>query len=277
MLARAVPNRGISWSDDAPLCSILLCAATATSASASGVSRDFEFEDDRYLLEGQSGGGRAYVSDLVDPAGEVPLVIFLHGINPGGPTHLWMGGGERDLRAVVASLVERVAIAPVIVAAPSQTRNASSGRALWEGFDLEAFTRAVQQALGERASIDAGRVILIAHSGGGCNADGGLLGVASQRPSAPPLALLAIDTCMDEESGAALGRASPFTSVGVFWQTESWPRDQLAFRDGFGASRPTSWGPPEIFQQLTDLGADPHNAIVEPALTQALAVLLPPS
>ena len=90
---------------------------------------------------------------------------------------------------------------------------------MWQDFDLDEFVRAVDAAIGPQAAIDRDRVYLVGHSGGGCNLDGGLLRAAgSSRIVAR--AVLAIDTCIDEEDGTAYGNVPESMQVIVRWQPE---------------------------------------------------------
>ena len=84
----------------------------------------------------------------------------------------------------------------VVVAAPSQTRDASRPWGMWQAFDLADFVQKTEAALGARAHVDRSHVVVLAHSGGGCNVHGSALAAASARAPVPYAVVLA-DTCFD--------------------------------------------------------------------------------
>jgi poly(3-hydroxybutyrate) depolymerase len=248
------------------------CSVT-TPAAAEGETVDFDFHDSRYVLSWQHHGGRAYVPAGVGDAA-VPLVIFLHGTNTGAVLHSWMSERSNDLRPELDQLVERNAIVPAVLAAPSQTRRASI-RHLWDGFDYGAFVHETQAALGERARIDRNRIVLVGHSGAGCNPEGGLLAAAAARKELPLFGLVAIDVCMKASYGFALGK-SRARSVSVFWQVESWKRDYEDFYSAFLKSRSVPDAELDLFEEVGVPGRDAHNQIVPRAFALALTRLLAP-
>ena len=212
------------------------------------VSVAFAFEDERWLAPGQHEGGLAHVFDEApDPA---PLLVWLHGTNEGGPLHRGLGAPGFDLRTFVPRTM--------IVAAPSQTRDAASGSRLWIGFDLTAFVSAVEGATGR--AVDRARVIVAGHSGAACSAAGGLLAPLG---AVVPSAVIAIDGCLDARFGALFGALGERTAVHVFHQTRTWPRDPRAFAQAF-AGRGS-------FVELTVVGDSPHEDIVPLALERVLS------
>jgi hypothetical protein len=122
---------------------LLLAAATALPL---GAATDFSFEDGALLRSGSRGGRAVVVGRGGASDGPLPAVIFLHGLNDGGPIHRWLNPDAIDLRGVVAAIAESAALPPFILAAPSQTKDAGHARSLWAGFDLEAFVAAVERA-----------------------------------------------------------------------------------------------------------------------------------
>lgn len=206
----------------------------------------FPYRDDVYLRAGQRLGGQAYVPPGTRDGAR--LLVYLHGNNEGGALHSAMGarGDSFDLRT----------LAPpgTIVAAPSQTKNAS-GAGLWAGFDLDAFVAAVEDATG--ASIDRSRVVLMGHSGAGCSSVGGLL--APLKTIRPQLVAV-VDVCGGAGFGAAFGKLGEEVPVHVFFQTRSWARDF----DGFAKALA---GRARFEEIRTPDGQNPHDAIV-PIVTQ---------
>jgi hypothetical protein len=202
---------------------------------------DFAYRDAEYLGPGQKLGGRAYV-----PPGarnHARLLVYLHGNNDGRQMHSGMGATDTtyDLRKIVP--------ADTIVAAPSQTRNAS-GAGLWSGWNLDAFVDAVEVATG--AAIDRSNVILMGHSGAGCNAKGGLL--APLGTIKPRLAAV-VDVCAGPAFGNAFGKLGEQVPVRVFYQTGSWPRDFAGFQTALRGRAP-------LEKIATPPGESPHSAIV---------------
>ena len=178
---------------------------------------------------------------------------------------------------MAARLVADGMIVPLLVAGPSQTRNATRPWDMWEAFDLTAFLAALEPALDAAAAprVDRSRVVLVGHSGGGCNLRGSIL---SSRGRAAASAILAIDTCFDARVAAALRDAPPTTHVWAYWQTSSWERDVDGFRRAFLA-------PPAAPTDAVDRRAErapiegpgAHDAILPWALRRALPKLLGPA
>lgn len=253
---------------------LIVGCSVARPASATGRSVDFDFEDSRYLLPWQHHGARAYVPE---GAGDdaVPLVIFLHGTNTGRVLHPWMSERSSDLRVLLDELVQEGKMVPAVLAAPSQTRRASI-RHLWDGFDYAAFVRETEAALGDAARIDRERVVLVGHSGAGCNPEGGLLHAAAAKHNPALLGLVAIDVCMRPSFGLSLGK-SRAASVNVFWQVESWKRDYGDFYSAFLETRADDAPHGDTFEELGVRGRDAHNQIVPRAFALALSRLLAPT
>jgi hypothetical protein len=249
----------------------LTISLLAPSAAAAPQSATFAFEDARYLRSGDREGGLVHApgaddSVTTDP---LPLLVFLHGVNESGPLHRGLGAGAFDLRAVVEDLAQRKATRPFAVAGPSQNKEAWTGSRLWSGFDLDAFVDAVEAALPSGGRIDRERVVVAGHSGAGCNTSGGLLAPAGK---IEPLAILALDTCMDAEFGKLFGEASRRAPVFVFHQTALWPRDVGAFTAAFEAARGDGEG---AIEKLEVTGPNPHDDVVPIALRRALPRLFP--
>jgi hypothetical protein len=253
--------------------SLALSLASLSSTVQAATSVDFPFDDERYLLFAQQDGGRAFVPEGVVADQPVPLVIFLHGTNDMGPLHRWMAE-PNDLRPVVQKWVRDGAVGPMVLAAPSQTRKAWSGKYLWAGFDAGAFVAATQSALGASARLDRNQVVLVGHSGAGCNDAGGLLAAAGSALLFK--ALVAIDTCMDGGIGEQLGQAASALQLRVYWQPESWRRDVAAFEQGLLSAAGQASEPP-VLESIPGLGLDAHNLIVREALRRALPQLVPPA
>jgi hypothetical protein len=264
------------------LASFLAVAAASTalgsasaSAAAPTTSVTFPFEDARRLRGSEKNGGLAYLTDGVTDDGPVPLVVYLHGLNDFGPVHYWYGLYNNDLRSVADAIVAMGEVRPFVLAAPSQTRDASNPWRMWDGFDLDAFVDATEAALPEGIEIDRDAVIVVGHSGAGCNLTGGLLATLSPTLRTVPAAWLAVDTCFDSTIGRRLGAAPAGTSVWAYYQPNTWTRDFDAFRAAFVDELGREPGREGHFSLETKLGPDPHNTILERAMRDALPKLLP--
>src|SRR5581483_3757784 len=100
-----------------------------------------------------------------------------------------------------------------VVAAPSQTKDALTPATLWNDLDLDDFAAKTASAVAASVEIDRDRVYVIAHSGAGCNPSGGITRAAR----AHVRAVMALDTCLDEESGKSF---APLTRLWVLWQSK---------------------------------------------------------
>jgi len=229
----------------APALAAVALALAPTTARADATTIRFPFEDARYLERAQHDGASVHVPDAARRAdGPLPLVVFLHGVNPSGRVHLWMGG-LFDLRPLVDGLARAH---PFLFAAPSQTRDATDPKTLWQDFDVDAFVAQTETALAGASAIDRDHVYVIGHSGAGCNTDGGLARAAGAHVTG----VVAIDTCLDEEIGGAFAR---LPELWVMWQSKTWWRDIEAFKRGLG-------GAPARIDRLTLEGPAPHDEIV---------------
>jgi hypothetical protein len=229
----------------------------------------FAYDDARLLLPGQSKSSWLHVAGAPEKR-ELPLVVFLHGLNWMAQNHVWMGGGRADLRPIADRIATRSGA--FAIAAPSQTKDAAMARTLWTEFDLAAFVESAVVA-GREAGvrIDRGRVILVGHSGAGCSTDNGLFSAMS-RDDDLPRAILAIDTCIDEEMGRGIARTQRL--VWMTWQELEWPRDPTGAMRGFLEEVEPERVEYLRMDKLPVLGTDAHNSIVPIALERALPELL---
>jgi hypothetical protein len=228
--------------------------------------------------------GRAFVHSSIAtvPAKPAPILVFLHGMNTELIKYRWMGGGqEGDVRRIVAELMEAGSVTPMIVAGPSTIDpvTASNAVLLWPAFDLDKFLDRTAERLAGLATIDRSRVIVVGHSGAGCNIRGGL--ATALHAKAAPFADLVIDTCMATDFAKDLAHAPPATNVIVSWQSISW-EDRLFddFRHVFKRELKKATPPLEgvlrelDYEQPTTGG--PHDAMVGITLRRWLPRLVPP-
>ncbi len=233
-------------------------------AAPSGTTVTFAFDQERLVRDPQIPGGLAYLTVGATREAPRPVVVFLHGMNAYGEMHMSVSR-PNDLRIVLDGLVVSGRIAPVVLAAPSHNKKSWAAKMMWPDFDVRAFLDATEAALGG-VRLDRQRVVVVGHSGGGCNPDGGILGKGVTRAS--PLAVLAVDTCLKDPllpSYLALAAAAPLR---FYWQP-AWKRplleDLAATCEGCRV------------EEIPDLPIKTaHSAILPAALERALPELLPP-
>lgn len=247
-------------------------ASSAAARATSGRTVTFPYKQRQYLFSRNGPGGLAYLPAGATAAGAtssraLPVVVFLHGMNPEALVHMWFGPPYGDLRPVADAIVGGGA-APFVLAAPTHARYATAAAVMWHDFDLTDFLDTTEHALSEAgtgARFDRGRVIVVGHSGGGCNPTGGLF--SESVAAARPLAVLAIDTCVDEKVTPALTELASRAPVRFYWQ-KTWARpvEQLAEACSTCA-----------VEEIVGLGATGHERILPEVLRRALPELLPGS
>lgn len=239
-------------------------ALVGDHARADGDARrtiTFPYRQKKLLYSRNGPGGLAYVTPGASRGATLPVVVFLHGLNPDAQVHMWFGPPHGDLRGTVDALVASGQVAPFVLAAPTHTRFATGARVMWPDFDLADFLDATQAALGESARLDRARVIVVGHSAAGCNPAGGILSKSIARAKA----VLAVDTCVDEPTAGALASLAKETSVRFYWQPR-WQRPVEELADACPACK---------FERVPDLGPLGHDAILPATLRRALPELLP--
>jgi len=240
--------------------------ATPSSPAPRGTTVTFPYEQERLLQPTHGPGGLVYLPKGAAGDAPLPVVVFLHGMNAYGHLHMGFGAPFTDLRTVVDGLVEGKRTAPFVLAAPSHTKGAWAARRMWPELDVAHFLAASEAALGGAARIDRSRVIVVAHSGGACNPDGGLFAPSVRKLS--PLAVLAVDTCLYDDVIPRLASLAEEVPLQFFWQ-RTWDRPVETLTDT--CPRCAIW-------EMGDLAPkpSPHLTILPPALEQALPDLLTP-
>jgi hypothetical protein len=241
------------------------------SAPASAKTLYFPHNDARFLYRFQRNGGAAVVPEGVTPDQALPVVVFLHGTNPTSDTHMWLGGGGRDLRPLVKRLIESGQVRPFVLAAPSQTKNAGLAATVWQGFDLNAFVDDVARATSGVVTIDRSSVVLAGHSGAGCNPSGGLAADFWSAGVPLPLALVSIDPCLDRKMGGAFARRPSEVPLLLWWQPAIWVRQPAKFEAALKRDKPEQRI--DRVRELPPMGANPHEAILPVAFESALREL----
>lgn len=239
-------------------------SAAPEAARSEGLTRTFPYRQRRYLFSRDGRGGLAYVTSGARHGEVLPVVVFLHGMNPDGHVHPWLGATHRDLRGVVEPLVKAGRVAPFVLAAPTHTRYATGATVMWPGFDLGDFLDATQAALGDVATLDRARVVLVGHSAAGCNPRGGLF--TDRLGKTDPVAIVAVDTCLDDDLVERFSALASRTRVHALWQ-RGWSRPFHELQ---------SRCPTCSVRELTVPGGAPHEDILPMALDDVLPTLLPP-
>lgn len=209
-----------------PVLAAVLGVAPAAQAQTklSGTTIEYGYDGADVHDPDWGWSARAYVPKAAEGSRPRPLVVFLHGVNRRFVPHLWMGAKDTpDLR----KLFDKWRIEPAIVAAPSSTRACVVTQALWTGFDLDRFVAHTARAIRDTVPVDVDRVVLVGHSGAGCNRRGGLM--TAMRTTLPLRAVLVVDVCMSAGDGRLLASvAHADTPLVVSWQPR-WRRDVQLF------------------------------------------------
>jgi pimeloyl-ACP methyl ester carboxylesterase len=204
-----------------------------------------------------------------------PLVVFLHGVNTDHTRFRFVGGKpeEPDLRIIVARLVERGAIPPLVLGAPTTTVACDLPITLWPSFDLDRFVERAVRALRPHAAIDLERVVVVGHSGAGCNATGGLMSAVAGT-SLHLRGVLSVDTCMAESDAQLAAITPPGTDLIVTWQPLTWPRPFDLYASIFRAASGAATGRRLLEEFRPPVHAHAHNAMVELTLEKHLTAIL---
>ncbi len=241
--------------------------------SSSGLAKTLYFphRDAEFLHRFQHNGGAALVPEASQPGEALPVVVFLHGTNPASETHVWFGGGGKDLRPLAKRLIASGQVKPFVLAAPSQTKNAGLAATVWQGFDLNAFVDDVVRATEGHVTIDRSQVVLAGHSGAGCNPRGGLAADYWSAGVPLPLALVSIDPCLDRKMGGAFARRPTEVPLLLWWQPAIWVRQPHKFEAALSQGKPEQRI--DRVRELPPIGPNPHEAILPVAFESALREL----
>lgn len=235
------------------------------ASEPSGLTVAFPYDQGRLLASHHGSGALAYVPAKTPRGSRVPLVVFLHGMNAEGHMHPWFGPPFGDLRKVVDPLVASGAVTPFVLAAPTHIRHANAARRMWPDFDLDDFIDKTEAALTDRVQLDRAQVLVVGHSGAGCNPTGGILG--SGVVNARPLAIFAVDTCVDERVLASFAPLAEQTRLRFYWQS-GWRRPVSELARACEHCE---------LDEIADLPArpNPHLGILPIVLRRLLAEFLP--
>ncbi len=242
---------------------------------------EFPFQDDQRLQAGEANAGKLWRSrGLPDDGTTVPLVVFVHGIIFDGQRHHWLTtdpAGPWDARPFMDALVDAGALPPLVVAVPSQTRDAQDPAKLFVGIDFDAFVEATDRALDGHQRVDRARIVVIGHSGSACDPDAAAF-AALRAKTFTPRALLAIDGCLAPSTAKLLAATSSARDVIVSYQDLLWSeRPFLEFRRSFEGALQTAWPRGlRVLERHEPIGENPHLALVEDTVRRWLPRILPP-
>jgi hypothetical protein len=145
----------------------------------------------------------------------------------------------------------------------------------WMAFDLDHFVEKTAAALKGTATIDKSKIIVAAHSGGGCNVKGG---VATAIKAKNVHTALVIDVCMGTDLASALAQAKKSLNVVVSWQAITWGNRPLKdFKTVFEREvkkAPADTGILRLLDPVTPKEPMPHDAMVPLTLKKWLPQLL---
>ncbi|MFH2006742.1 MAG: hypothetical protein ABI333_09170 [bacterium] len=214
---------------------------------------DFQYRDELLLDDIHAHGGRVWIPEEArEKGGRYPLLVLLHGIDTDeepDPPHRLLAP-PLDVSRIIKRRIEADELAPMLVAAPSQTRDADSSVSLWtaEGFELGDFVQAVDRELAAstRVRVDRHDVSVFGHSGAGCvvtaNQRNGLFHIAEElsdlrRRSIWVRLLGLMDICFHGHGGGeflAEKLANTDTKVFAMWvEPEAWSKGLDRDLDGF--------------------------------------------
>jgi len=166
---------------------------------------DFSFKDSTLMTDG-SKSSRMWIPGVNDVLiQKLPLIVMLHGNNGGGEKYTYLSNNNENQKLYVAvgDLVKNNFISPMIVAAPSQVKNQKDysgtlSTSLWVNFNLDDFVDAVKLNLPKDVSIDENNIILIGHSGAGCNNNNGVRSALKTSNKYSPKHIVLSEICYGE-------------------------------------------------------------------------------
>lgn len=245
-----------------------------------GTTTDYDYDGNGQSREAWQG--RVYVHPDVAGAKDVPLLVFIHGLNVEKIKYRWIGGGnEGDVRRILGDLIDQGLVAPMVLAAPTSTDPATMVNALttWPGFELDRFVNRTQAALGQSVRIDRKRIIVVGHSGAGCNVHGGVASALLDNRTTNVVLGLVVDGCMATDFATEILKVPKTTNLVVTWQEISWAnRPTNDFKRVF--SRAVAKDPPAagVLRELVlerPKAPSPHDAMVGIAFKKWLPRFFP--
>ena len=141
-------------------------------------------------------GGQVWIPREAACGGRFPVMILLHGNNPEGIQHNFLGGG-RNIDAIARKYLDGRYIVPVILAEPVHRAECKKGggslERLWaDSFSFRTYRRLLLRAL-RKYRIRPSSWSVIGHSGAGCCPGAGVF--AAARVFRPLKVWATADTC----------------------------------------------------------------------------------
>ena len=276
-----------AWTLASVLGAALLARTASAEAALPGRTIDVPFDAQRVTQHPEEAHVlRLYLApETTSPASglaqPLPLVVYLHGVNTDHRAFRFAGhGGEPDVRAIAARLMAAGTTPAFVLAAPSTVVFSDFPASLWPAFDLDRLFETTASTLRQRVAIDPDRVIVVGHSGAGCNARGGVFAAANDT-SLALRAVMLVDTCLDLPHVPLLVDLPTSVDVVVTYQTRAWPRPFDEHLRTFLEPRrerlradPRGKDTLAIEEARTPKGRHVHNAMVEEAFETYLPRLL---
>lgn len=265
-----------------PLTIVASLAFAAAGIDGAPHEIEFPFDDELRLLPGERDAGKVWRSrGLRDDGGEVPLVVFVHGIIFDGLRHHWLTtdpNGPWDARPFLSAMVDDGTLPPLVAAAPSQTRDATDPGKLFTELDFDALVGAVDRALAPHQRVDRNRVVVVGHSGAACDPSGASF-ASLRAKSFTVRALFAIDGCLYPEGARLLASSQHARDVIVTYQETIWnERPFAAFRSSWSHELEQVWPRGlRVLERLEPISENAHLALVELTLRRWLPAVLPPN
>ena len=270
-------------------CALALSSASVASAALPGKTIDVPFDAQRVTQHAEEAHVlRLYLAPPIaspapvpSPPAPLPLVVYLHGVNTDHRAFRFAGhGGEPDVREITARLMGDGTVPPFVLAAPSTVVFSDFPASLWPAFDLDRLVEITTRTLRGQATLDLDRIIVVGHSGAGCNPRGGVF-AAAMDTTLTLRGVMLVDTCLDLPSAPLLVDLPPAIDVVVTFQSKGWARPYEAFGEAFlgprQARRLASGAVGrDVYEHRTPAARHAHNAMVEEAFQAYLPGLLAP-
>ena len=209
---------------------------------------------------------------LAEPTKSWPMFVFLHGTNPDFTRFRMVGGRPQDpdVREVIGRMIDEGLAPPMIVAAPTTTVSCHLPETMWPSFDLDRFVERAVKSLRGQATIDLNKIVIMGHSGGACNLDGGIFH-ALEATTLSVKAVFATDTCMDAPYiEKLLSISSNKTAVYATWQQKGWQRKFDQYKRIFQEKTSNHQGSARVAEEMAPAATNPHNGMVEETLRKYL-------
>ncbi len=165
------------------LCLLLVAAGVTWSRPARSRRRRCRARRDITVPLKYKDGGQVWIPREAACGGRFPVLVLLHGNNPYGRLHKYIGGGK-NIDRIVRRYLDKRLIEPVVLAEPihhavcKREEERHGLELLWGGsFSFRTYRRLLLRVL-RKYRIRAKSWSLIGHSGAGCCPSAGLFAAA---------------------------------------------------------------------------------------------------